>query len=247
MAQVDRSFVGEGIIYARAYQSQAALLDIGNCDAFNLSYQTNRTTLPNFRGGGGNRNVRERITDVTASIGMYDLTPENVARVTRSLVTEVPTTAIVDEPLACEGLVGELIPFKYLPNMTPAPVLKTAGDDPLVAGTDYLLNPHGIIVTSTTNITSAGVKASYTPRGSSVLQMMTAPAVELEIYIAGLNDAQSGEPFSLRPRRVKLGVVSQLQVLGQEYLKLEAPGELLADDTVVASDISKFCAMELAA
>ena len=45
---------------------------------------------------------------------------------------------------------------------------------------------------------------------------------------------------------MKLGVVSQLQVLGQEYLKLEAPGELLADDTIVASDISKFCAMELA-
>lgn len=246
MAQVDRSFVGEGIIYARAYQSQDALLDIGNCDTFNLSYQTNRTTLPNFRGGGGNRNVRERITDVTAAIGMYDLTPANVARVTRSLVTAVPTTAIVDEPLACGGVVGELIPFKYLPGMDTAPVLKTAGDEALEAGTDYLLNPHGIIVMSTVNITSAGVKASYTPRGSSVLQMMTAPAVELEIYIAGLNDAQSGEPFSLRPRRVKLGVVSQLQVLGQEYLKLEAPGELLADDTVVASDISKFCAMELA-
>ncbi len=37
-------------------------------------------------GGGGNSNVRERVTDVTSSIGMFDLTAENVALVTRSTI-----------------------------------------------------------------------------------------------------------------------------------------------------------------
>lgn len=247
MTQVDRSFIGEGIAYARAYQSQDALLDIGNCDVFNISYQTNRIALPNYRGGGGNRNVRDRVTDVNTTLGLWDLTPENIARATRATVTEVDTTPIVDEALACAGVLGELIPFKHLPDLTVAPVLKTASDTALVAGTDYLLNQHGIIVLSTTNITSAGVKASYTPRGASVIQMLTAPAVELEIYIAGLNDAQSGEPYSLRVHRVKLGLVSQMQAFGQEYLKLEIPGEALADDRITGTGISKFCQMDMAA
>lgn len=245
MAQVDRSFIGEGIIYARAYQSQDALIDIGNCDQFDIAWASDRQALPNFRGGGGNRNVQERITDVTATIGMYDLTPENVARVTRSTVTATATDAITDEALGSAGVAGELIPFKHLPDLAEEVTVKDAADEALAAGTDYLLNPHGIIVVNTDKITAAGVKASYTPRAASVLQMMTASPVELEIYIAGLNDAQSGEPFSLRPRRAKFGMLTQMSVLGQEYLKLEGPVELLADDTIVASDISKFCEMQL--
>lgn len=246
MAQQDRSFIGEGIVYARAYQSQDPLIDIGNCDQFNIAWATNRQTLPNFRGGGGNRNVNERITDVTATIGMYDLTPENVARVTRSKVTVPSTDAVTDTPLTCAGVAGELIPFPYLPDLGETVTVKTAADAALVAGEDYLLNAHGIIVTADSDITDAGILVTYTPRGASVLQMMTTSAVEMEIYIAGLNDAQSGEPFSLRPRRVKFGMLTQMPVLGQEYLKLEGPAELLADDTIVATDISKFCEMQLA-
>lgn len=247
MTQVDRSFSGEGEAHARVYQSQDALVDLGNCDVFNISYQTNRVALPNYRGGGGNRNVRERVTDVNVTIGLFDLTPQNVAWATRSTVTEVDVTPIVDEALVCGGVLGELIPFNHLPDLSVTPVLKTASDTALVAGTDYLLSQHGIIVLSTTNITSAGVKASYTPRGASVIQMLTAPAVELEIYIAGLNDAQSGEPYSLHLRRVKLGIVSQLQAFGQEYLKLEIPGEALADDRITGTGLSKFCQMDMAA
>jgi hypothetical protein len=246
MAQVDRSFIGEGIINARAYQSQDALIDLGNCDTFNVTYQETTTKLPNYRGGGGNRNSRSRVTDVGVSIGMYDLTPENIARATRAKIAEVATAAVTDQPLACAGVVGELIPFDSLPDLSAPVTLKTAADGALEAGTDYLLNPHGIIVLSTGNITSAGIKASYTPRGSSVIEMLAGSPVELEIFISGLNDAQSGEPYSLRVHRLKLGIVAQLPVLGQEYLKLEVPGEALADDRITGTDISKFCKMELA-
>ncbi|MFO5941283.1 hypothetical protein ACLBSY_30735, partial [Pseudomonas aeruginosa] len=81
---IDRSFIGEGIIHARLYGSQEPFLPLGNCDTFNISFATDRKTLPNYMGGGGNSNVRERVTDVTSSIGMFDLTAENVALVTRS-------------------------------------------------------------------------------------------------------------------------------------------------------------------
>ncbi|QJD58196.1 hypothetical protein HG264_04325 [Pseudomonas sp. gcc21] len=247
MAQIDRSFVGEGTIYARTYQSQAALLDIGNCDTFSVSYATNRTTLPNYRGGGGNRNVRESVTDVTATIGMYDLTPTNLARVVRGTIQVTEAAAITDEPLVCEGIAGELIPFATLPDTDETVTINAVGDPvvPLVAGVDYQLVPHGIIVKDASKFTPAGVTASYTPLPASVVQMLTAGQVELEIYVAGLNDAQSGEPFSVRARRAKFGLISELPVFGTEYLRLEAPVELLADDLVTDPGISKFCAMEL--
>lgn len=245
MAQIDRSFAGEGIIYARAYQSTDPLLDIGNCESFDISFSSNVSKLKNFRGGGGNRNVREVVSDVAAKIGMYDLTATNVARVTRSNVLTIAAGVVADEVLACAGVEGELIPFDNLPDLSVAPVIKTAADTALVAGTDYLLSPHGIIVTANSGITVTGIKASYTKLPATALQLLNGSQVELEFYIAGLNDAQSGEPFSLRPRRAKLGLLSELKVFGQEYLKLDASAELLADPLVLSTDLSKFCEMKM--
>lgn len=98
MAQIDRSFIGEGIPYARLYQTQDPLIDIGNCDTYNISFTTDRQTLRNYRGGGGNRNVREQVTDVISTIGMYDMTATNLARVTRSTVTAVIAGTVADVP-----------------------------------------------------------------------------------------------------------------------------------------------------
>jgi len=245
MAQYDRSFVGEGIPYARAYQSQDPLIDMGNCDAFSIAFTTNRMTLPNYRGGGGNRNVREPVTDVAATVGLYDLTATNLARVTRSTITSVAAGVVTEEPAAAGGVEGELIPFKHLPDLSAPVTVKTAADVALEAGTDYLLTPHGIIRTAGSAITAAGVKVTYTKLAASALQLLNGSQVELEIYIAGLNDAQSGEPYSLHLRRVKFGMLSELPVFGQDYLKLEGPAELLADPLVLSNDISKFCEMNI--
>lgn len=249
MAQVDRSFIGEGIIYARKYGSQDPLLDIGNCDSFNVAYATEKKQLPNYRGGGGNRNVKEQVTGVTAAIGMYDLTPENIARVTNSVIASVPTTAIVDEQLVAGGVIGELIPFNHLPDTAQTVTVRTVVEPPaegveLIAGTDYVLTPHGIISKSAA-VTAAGVSVSYTPLKASALHMLAGAPVELELYIAGLNDAQSGEPFSLRPRRAKFGLTSELPVFSTEYVKLASTVELLADDLVQGAGISKFCQMDV--
>ncbi|OBY48681.1 hypothetical protein [Pseudomonas sp. AU12215] len=243
---IDRSFIGEGQVFARLYGSQDALLPFGNCDAFSVSYATDRKALPDFQGGGGNRNVRTRPTDVTGSIGMYDITSDNLARITRGSIKVAPTAAITDELHTSAGVVFELIPFKYLPDMSKTVTVKTAADAELVAGTDYLLTPHGIQVLTDSGIDATGVKVSYTPRKSSVVHMLNASEREYEMLIAGLNDAQSGEAYALRIRRAKFGMLQELAVLGQDYLKLTGPIELLSDPTVVADDISKFCQMDLA-
>ncbi len=245
MTQIDRSFVGEAIIHGRAYQSADPLLDIGNCDAFNLSFATNRATLPNYRGGGGNRNVREQVSDVTATIGMFDITATNLARVTRAVVTNIAAGSVTAEVLSCAGIEGELIPFKNLPDLTQTVTLVTAADAALQAGTDYLLTPHGVIVTNGSLIDETGIKATYTKLEADAVQMLTGSQVELELYIAGLNDAQSGEPFALRVRRAKFGIATALPVIGTEYLRLEAPVSLLADNLITETGLSKFCEMQL--
>lgn len=243
---IDRSFIGEGQVFARLFGSQEALLSLGNCDAFSISYATDRKALPDYMGGGGNRNVRTRPTDVTGSIGMYDITADNVSRITRGTIKITPTTALTDEAHTSTGEVGELIPFKYMPDVSKNVTVKTATDGALVAGTDYLLTPHGIQVLANSDIDATGVKVSYTPRKSSAVHMLNGSEREYELFIAGLNDAQSGAPYALRIRRAKFGMLQELPVLGQDYLKLTGPIELLSDPTVVADDISKFCQMDLA-
>lgn len=245
MAQIDRSFIGEGIPYARLYQTQDPLLDIGNCDAANISFTTDRQALPNFRGGGGNRNVRERVTDAAVTVGFYDLTDTNLARVTRSTITTVAAGVVTAEPRVCAGVEGELIPFKHLPDLREQVTVVTAADGPLQPGIDYLQTPHGVIVTAGSSIDDTGVKVTYTKLKSSAVQLLNGGQVELEIFIAGLNDAQTGEPFSVHLKRVKFGLISEMPVLGQEYLRLEAPGELLVDPLVIGDEFSKFAEFNL--
>ncbi len=246
MAQVDRSFIGEGIAYARAYGSQDPFLDIGNCDSYAIAFATEKRELKNFRGGGGNRNAKEQVSGVTAAIGLYDLTAENIARVTNSAMIAVAATAIPAEQLAAAGVIGEMVPFNHLPDTTKVVTVATVGGTPttLVAGTDYVLTPHGIILKSTA-AGAAGITVSYTPLKATALHMLAASPVELEMYIAGLNDAQSGEPFSLRPRRVKFGLTNELPVFSQDYVKLASTIDLLADDLVQEPGISKFCQMQI--
>lgn len=245
MAQIDRSFVGEGIIYGRIYQSAEALTDLGNCDTFNLSFATERKTLPNYRGGGGNRNVRERVTDVTATVGMFDIVASNLARVTKAVIAEVAAGAVTAEALGCKGEQGELIPFKHLPDLRQPVTLVTAADVALQPGTDYLLTAHGVIVTPGSLIDDTGIKASYTRLQSSAVQMLAGSQIEMELFIAGLNDAKSGEPFALRVHRAKFGLAKEIPMFGTEFMRLEAPVELLASDLVQSGGISKFCQMDL--
>lgn len=245
MAHVDRSFIGEAEIFVRPFGTAGALQSIGNCDTFNIGYNVDSRKLPNFMGGGGNRNVSEKVSDVTVAIGMYDVTPENLARVTKAAVSNYAAGIVNAEPIACAGVEGELIPFKYLPDLTQPVTISTADDVALAEGQDYILGPHGIFPTGDSGITSAGIKATYTRKGASVVEMLAGSQVELELFVAGLNDAQSGEPYALRAHRCKFGLIKELGLIGTSYMKLDSQGELLADHRVTEVGISKFCKMDL--
>ena len=242
--QVDKSLIGEGIIYLRKYGSQEGMIDIGNCDEFNLGFASEKRELKNYRGGGGNRNVIEKVSGVTASLGLYDLTPENIARALKGVVQQIDTQAITDEALKCSGIINEFVPFANIPDPEKPVTVKLADDSELEAGTDYRVSAHGLVVLSD-KVTAAGVKVSYTPKAGSAVQMLAGSGQEWEIYIAGLNDAQSGEPYAVRVHRCKFSLSSEFAVLSQDYTKLNPTLEILTDDTVTGTGISKFVRMDL--
>lgn len=246
VVQHDKSLIGEGIIRLRKYGSQGPLIDIGNSDAFNLSFSVEKRTLKNFRGGGGNRNVKEIVGDVTAALGLYDLTAENIARALKGSTVAITADPITDELLVCGGVINEFVPFANIPDTsaTVTVVDAAAAPEALEAGTDYVLNPHGLTILSN-KITAAGVKVSYTPKVGSAIHLLAGSGQEWEIHIAGLNDAQSGAPYAVRIHRAKFGLSSEFALLSQDYTKLSPPLEILADDTVTGEGISKFVRMDI--
>ena len=246
VVQHDKSLIGEAIIRIRKRGSQGEFISIGNCDAFNLGFSVEKRELKNFMGGGGNRNVKEIIGAVTATIGLYDLTAGNIARALKGNAVAVATTPIVDELIVCGGVINEFVPFANIPDTsaTVTVVDAAAAPETLVAGTDYLINPHGLTVLSA-KITAAGVKVSYTPKAGSAIHLLAGSGQEWEIHIAGLNDAQSGAPYSVRIHRAKFGLSSEFALLSQDYTKLSPPLEILADDTVIGEGISKFVRMDI--
>ena len=236
----DASLIGFGELFSRRYQSQEALLPWGNTTELKVSHTEEQQKLRNFITGSGNRNSVSQVTDVQVAFTVYDLNPRNLALVGRGTIKGVAAGEVQNEPQACEGVLGELIPFDNLPDLSVSPVIKTTGDVALAAGDDYLLTPYGIQVLSTAKITSAGVKCTYTKLKADVVHMLTTSASELEMYFAGLNTAQNGAPMPARLRRLKIGLVQEIQLSGTAFAALSVTGELLADPLVTASDMSQF-------
>ena len=243
----DASLIGYGDIFSRAYQTQKALLPWGNTSELKIAHTEDQQTLPNYITGAGNRNVTSRVTGVQASFTAYDINPRNVALISRGTIHGVAAGEVTGEVHICEAVPGELIPFDNLPDLSAPVTIVTADDAALAPGTDYLLTPYGIQITSGTTITSAGIKASYTKLKADVVEMLTTSQVELEVYFAGLNAAQGGAPTPARLRRFKVGLVQEIQLSGTAYAAYQVTGELLADPLVTASDMSQFYSLGMKA
>lgn len=244
--QHDFSFIGEGVLRIRKYGSQDPFIDIGNAETLNMSFATETRALRNFRGGGGNRNVQEMVTDVSASIGLYDLTPGNIARAYQGSADAVSTAAVTDELLVCGGEMDEFVPFDKIPDLNETVTVVDAATPPqtLEAGTDYVLNPHGLTIKSN-KITAAGLKVSYTPAAANAIQLLTGEGIEWEAHLAGMNSAQNGKAYAVRIHRLKFGLASELALLSQDYSQLQPTLQILADDTVTGEGISKFVRMDM--
>ncbi len=217
MSTVDRSFIGTGSIHIQPHDQSAPLLPIGNVSEFTFSFEEDRKELKNYLGGGGNRNVISRVSGITASVVAHDFTASNISLALRGTVNQGSTTAITDEPLVSHGVANELIPFKRLPDLNQSITVKDSLDTTLIAGDDYELTQSGIKVIDGGGIDNQGVKVSYTPLSTNMVQALVESGREFVLFMEGLNDAQEGLPFNIRVHRVKFSPVQNLGFISDDF------------------------------
>ena len=246
MSTVDRSFIGAGRIHIQPYDQSAPLLPIGNVSEFTFSFEEDRKELKNYLGGGGNRNVISRVSGITASLVAHDFTANNISLALRGNVSNGSTTAITDEELVSHGVANELIPFNHLPDMKQPVTVKDSLDTTLVAGDDYERTQSGIQVIDGGGIDHQGIKVSYTPLPTNMVQALVESGREFALFMEGLNDAQEGLPFNIRVHRIKFSPVQNLGFISDDFANIPLQIDVLSDPTITGQGLSPFMQLDLA-
>jgi len=246
MSTTDRSFMGAGSIHIQPYDLSAPLLPIGNISEFNFSFEEDRKELKNYLGGGGNRNVISRVSSITANLVAHDFTSQNIALALRGSISASNPSAITGEEHPSHGVEGELIPLKYLPDTSKTITVTDGNDLSLNQGEDYELTSSGVKVIGKGNISSVGIKVSYTPAGSSMVQVLIESGREFVLFMEGLNDAQEGLPFNIRVHRVKFSPVQNLGFISDDFASIPLQLDVLADTRITSNGLSAFMQIDLA-
>lgn len=112
----------------------------------------------------------------------------------------------------------------------------------MVDGTDYTKGKGGIEIASTATRFALGlpIKISYTKMASEITQMLTTSAPEYTLIFDGLNEVDSGAPFYVKLHRVKFGVTSGLDLIGDDFGALELTFDVLQDSTISGTGISQY-------
>ncbi len=246
MSTTDRSFIGAGSIYIKPADNSAPLLPVGNVSQFQFSFEEDKKELKNYLGGGGNRNTLSRISSISASLTAHDFTAENLAMALRGSAKAGSTVAITDEAHVSHGVGNELIPFNKMPDMSKTVTVKDSMDTTLVEGDDYTLTKAGIVVLSGGGIDDQGVKVSYTPLASNMVQALIESGKEFVLFMEGLNDAQDGKAFNIRVHRVKFSPVQNLDFISDDFASIPLELDVLADTSITSSGLSTFMQIDLA-
>ena len=118
--------------------------------------------------------------------------------------------------------------------------ITVAAGDAMEAGIDYLLTAYGLQITAGSRIGAGGIQADYSRVEASVVEVFKAAAVEQTMHFAGLNDAQSGEPYDATLHRVKFKTIAELPLAGTDYVGLAVTFECLQDYTRTGDELSQF-------
>ena len=245
MSSVDRSFIGAGSVYIKPADGTAPLLTIGNVSEFRFSFEEDKKELKNFLGGGGNRNTISRISNITASLVAHDITAENLAMALRGSSSAPATTPVVDEAHVSFGVDGELIPFDKIPDLSASITVKDSIDTTLTEGTDYELTKSGIKVKGAGSIDNLGVKVSYTPLPTDMVQALVESGKEFVVFMEGLNDAQDGKAFNIRVHRVKFSPVQNLDFISDDFANIPLELDVLSDSSISGSGLSTFMQIDM--
>lgn len=122
-------------------------------------------------------------------------------------------------------------------------VYTVAGKTTPVAGTDYELRGGGLFVFNT--LAGEVWTVGYTKAATDVINALTTPGKEYELFFDGLNEARSGKTTTVNAYRVRLGAAQDFALIGDDYAGLELTGKVLKDTTKTGAGISQYFAAKI--
>lgn len=227
-------YFGVGSAYIREVGAADGMRPLGEVDQFDLAYNQNAIDLPdNQNVGGGILDTVYRIESMEISIKMRNFSSSNFSLASFGDFSSVATASITGE--SHDAYTGTFIKTLY-------PGISAVSITGLTEGTDYEVRSGGVLILDTfTGTDGDTISIDYTHPGVDVIQALTESGKEYEIFLDGLNEAMSGDPFTHELFKVKMSPAQSLALLGGgAYGEIAITGKVLSDVTKTGAGISKY-------
>ncbi|SEJ57976.1 hypothetical protein SAMN05216201_11173 [Pseudomonas linyingensis] len=246
----DRSLIGHGVVGTKPFQSRRGFGEVGNSNELKLAHATEEKALPNYRTGVGNNNSVTRITAVTGSFTLYDVTPPNLALLLNAKVKGVAAGAVAGEVHPTAGEAGEHVVFANLVDTSADATVKAlpatgdaiategnGGDGTLNNGTDGKVSTSGVAAGTYTVTLSSASAFTVTKSGGTVIGSGT---VGEEFSAGGFNfTVTAGTTQFIADDTFTITVAAGTEVeAGIDYLLTSYGLQITANSRIGASGIS---------
>ncbi len=229
MAFQKRSFVGKGKLYLGRY-GQNNLQRIGNTSKLSLSIDEETKELADYENpGGGVADALSRIKDAKVTLTLHNLNATNLALALFGDASAINAGTVTDENHTAHK--GALLRLDKL-GASSVIVTNAAGTTTYLAGSDYQISGGGLLIPDSSGIPDADpIKVSYAYGAQNLIEAITATGQEYTLAFDGLNEADSGKPCVVDLWRVRFTPTKSLDLIDDDFSKLELEGKLLKDDT----------------
>lgn len=238
-------FIGKGEPFSAPVVDSSLtgpLLTMGNCSSLKLTLATEKKEVKNYKSvAGGNDFSLERVTGITGSMTLYYWTLDNLAVGLRGNKVEYASTTVTDEAHN-NVFVGSLVELTYAADLTVEPTVTKAPSTALVKGTDYTIKgPKAIQLISGGAVADGDdLLIDYTRNKWSVIQLFTQASIEYQLIVLGLNEADSGNPFTGKFYRVQFSPLANLDLFGDDPGTIELNFEALPDSNISGVGLSQY-------
>lgn len=214
--------------------------DIGNVSQLNFNYNVEQRRIQNYRSAtGGTYKSADRVTEATGTLDLRDFSPENMALAMWGNSTAVAGGTVTGEAHKC--YLGGFVMTARMIDTTDAVVVKKGATT--VDEDDYLVERAGIrfkeTVATSGLLDGDAITIDYTASSVVDIQALVTTAPLVSVRLIG-EDAVSGEPVTARFHKVKLGLASDVSLIGDDFGTLSLSMTMEEDATVVGTGISKY-------
>lgn len=246
------SYIGTGKIKLAAYSSGASFgarnfRDLGNASTLEFSFSEEKKELKDYQDpAGGVAASVSKVDKVEGKISLRRISADNLALALWGATNAKTATAITGEAHVINA--GAFIPTARLINTSVAPVVKKGATTINVA--DYTVSKGGITIAATITtgavVNGDAITIDYTPVLSNDVQALISAAPDVSIFFEGINAVDS-KYNATRIYKAKLGVASNVSMIGDDFATLDISFTVQKDTTVSGAGISQFLAQEIEA